>query len=191
VFASDHHPRRILCRGTFWTGVAAILSWTVSGAQVPSTKECEVKAAFVYNFTKFVEWPAGAFSQPQSPIVIGVLGESSCTEALRAIVRDHQVNGRTLEVKVVVSASQIKPIHVLFVSAEHEAMFESLATQIRTTPVLTVGESVSFGPSGGAITFVPVSDKLRFAINTTAADLAGLKLSSQLQKLAITVRKEQ
>jgi hypothetical protein len=76
------------------------------------------------------------------------------------------------------------------VSTEHESLFESLIGQIRMASVLTVGETEGFGPSGGTITFVPVSDKLRFEINMTSAEHAGLKVSSQLQKLAITVRKE-
>jgi hypothetical protein len=188
--ASNAQTQRSLRGGSFWSALTALLLWGVGRAAVPSSKECELEAAFVYNFTKFVEWPADSFAAPQAPIVLGVLGESPCVDALRAIVADHQVNGRPLQVKVVKSAEQIRPLHVLLVSTEYESLFESLIGELRATPVLTVGEAGSFGASGGTITFVPVSDKLRFEINMTAAEHAGLKVSSQLQKLAINIRKE-
>jgi hypothetical protein len=167
-----------------------LLLWSMGAlAAPPSTKEYEIKAAFVYNFTKFVEWPPETFVGPQAPLVIGVLGESPCAAALTAIVKDHQVNGRPLLVKVVVTMEEARTAQVLFVSSSQEARFAQLAAQLHATPLLTVGESAEFAQAGGMINFVLLEDKIRFEINMQSAESAGLKVSSQLQKLATRVRR--
>jgi hypothetical protein len=159
------------------------------GAAAAPAREYEIKAAFLYNFTKFVDWPAATFADAGAPIVIGVLGDSPCAQALERLVKDRKVNGRTILVRPVASAEEAKLTQLLFVGSAHEARFAGLKPAIESLPVLTVGESPGFVSLGGAVNFVPQGDKIRFEINIGVAERAGLKISSQLQKLAIVVHR--
>ena len=159
------------------------------GSAAAPLREYETKAAFVYNFTKFVEWPAATFADSGAPMVIGVLGDSPCAQALERLVKDRTVNGRTIVVRPIVSVEEAKATQLLFVSSTHEAQFARLQAAIESLPVLTVGESADFATLGGVIDFVPQGDKIRFEINIDAAERAGLKISAQLQKLATVVRR--
>ena len=175
---------------------ALVLLWAVpsnagaaDGAAAAPGRECEIKAAFLYNFTKFVDWPAQTFANAGAPIVIGVLGDSPCVQALERLVKDRKVNGRTIFVRRIASAEQAKGTQLLFVGSAQEAQFAGLEPALHSLPVLTVGESPGFATLGGAIDFVPQGDKIRFEINIGVAERAGLKISAQLQKLATVVRR--
>jgi len=159
-----------------------------AGAAAPA-RECEIKAAFLYNFTKFVDWPERTFANADAPIVIGVFGESPCAQELERLTKDRKVNGRTLVVRRIASAAEAKVTQLLFVGSAQEAQFAGLEPAIESLPVLTVGESPRFVTLGGAIDFVPQGDKIRFEINIDAAEHAGLKISAQLQKLATVVHR--
>jgi hypothetical protein len=159
------------------------------GSAAAPGREYEIKAAFLYNFTKFVDWPAATFADSGAPIVIGVLGDSLSAQALERLVRDRTVNGRTIVVRPIASAEEATATQLLFVSSTHEAQFARLKAAIESLPVLTVGESAEFAALGGVIDFVPQGDKIRFEINIGAAERAGLKISAQLQKLATVVRR--
>ena len=149
-----------------------------------------MKAAFLYNFTKFTEWPARHFAASDSPIIIGVLGSDSFGAELEKIVRDRRVNGRAFVVRILDPSAEAAAIDVLFVAAGEESRFDRQSAEaLRTAGVLTVGETPRFAALSGIITFALEADKVRFEINQGAAELAGLKLSAQLLKLATTVRK--
>ena len=158
-------------------------------AAAAPARECEIKAAFLYNFTKFVDWPARTFANADAPLVIGVFGDSPCAQALERLVKDRKVNGRTIVVRRIASAEEAKVTQMLFVGSAQEAQFAALEPAIESLPVLTVGESPRFATQGGAIDFVPQGDKIRFEINIDAAEHAGLKISAQLQKLAAVVHR--
>lgn len=149
-----------------------------------AVSQAQVEAAFLYNFTKFVEWPDHAAHRP---IVIGVLGESRLTADLRAIVADRKVNGRAIVVRTVATLDEVKAVQILFVESEADAWFQALKDGLGDAPVLTVGESAAFIGAGGAIRFVARDSKLRFEINVGAAERARLKVSAQLQELATAV----
>jgi hypothetical protein len=159
------------------------------GAAAAPGREYEIKAAFLYNFTKFVDWPAQTFANADAPIVIGVLGDSPCAQALARLVKDRKVNGRTIVVRRIASAAEAKVTQMLFVGSAQEREFAGLEPALHSLPVLTVGESPGFATLGGAIDFVPQGDKIRFEINIDAAEHAGLKISAQLQKLAAVVHR--
>jgi hypothetical protein len=168
------------------------LPLNAAGADAASggpAREYEIKAAFLYNFTKFIEWPAHSFADAGAPIVIGVLGDSPCTEALQRLVKDRKVNGRAIVVRRIASGQEAQATHLLFVGSEQEAQFAGLQPAIELLPILTVGETPGFPILGGAIEFVPQGDKLRFEINIGVAERAGLKISAQLQKLATVIRR--
>jgi hypothetical protein len=158
----------------------------VTGAEVLS--EAQIKAAFLYNFTRFVEWPEGAFAGPQDPLVIGVLGEDALAADLQAIVVGRRVNGRAIVVRNVEDESDAAVAQVLFVSAAVDARLDALHDSLADRAVLTVGESSAFASSGGVILFVERAGKLRFEINMAAAARARVKVSAELQKLAAAVR---
>ena len=184
-----------LRRASGWLGRLALLGLLFAGwqdafaAEESVSKEYQVKAAFLYNFTKFLDWPAQSFGDADSPIVIGIFCPASFGAELQKIVADRRVNGRGLVVKQLETAAQASSVHLLFVCAPYDGQFAGIRSAIGMSPVLTVGESDSFRASGGAIDFVLRDDKVRFEINMVAAEQAQVKVSSQLQKLAITVRR--
>jgi len=172
-----------LCACAVTGGAAADSRATVAG-------EWQIKSAFIYNFTKFVEWPEGVLGAPSQPVVIGVLGESALAQELAALVAGRNVNGRSIEVRAVRTVTEARAVQLLFVSAAEEARYAGMRSELASSPVLTVGESPSFSVTG-AIGFVQEGEKLRFEINVDIAERSHLKISSQLQKLAIAVRRTQ
>ncbi len=154
----------------------------------PNAHEYEVKAAFVYNFAKFVDWPEQCFADAGSPIVIGVFGASPIGPELEKAVAGRKINGRPLVIRPVANAAAAKATQLLFVGAADEARLGDLHDAL-PWGVLTVGESEGFYQRGGMIVFQPEADRLRFEINVAAARQAGLKVSAQLQKLAKSVKK--
>jgi len=154
------------------------------------SKEYQIKAAYLYNFAKFVEWPARASTNNQSPLVIGVFGQNPFGDALEAIAKDHKINGRTIAIKSVTDVTEAGSVDLIFFAVtEDDHISETLAT-LKGKSVLTVGESEKFSKAGGVIHFVRESDKVRFQVNTTAAEQQGLIISAQLLKLAIPTHKE-
>lgn len=171
-----------LCQGLGW------LAGGAAGAEPPAASEYGVKAAFLYNFTKFVEWPEKKLGDDRSPIVIGVLGTDPFEGELRDAVKGRKVKGRDIEVFHFADGEAAKGAHMLFVSADASA--KALRGALGAYGVLTVGESAAFTRGGGIITFRMRDDRLAFEINTAAAERAGLKISAQVLKLATVVRRE-
>jgi hypothetical protein len=161
-----------------------------TAAETPASKEYQIKAAFVYNFTKFVEWPPNSFDDPDAPIVIAVAGKGPCAAEVERSVKDRTVNGRQILVKTVETPGAAKGAHVLFLSASEDSRLEEWLGAFRSAGTLTVGESEPFAKAGGIIRFVLEGDKVRFEINIDSAERAGLKVSAQLQKLAKSIRKQ-
>jgi hypothetical protein len=157
-------------------------------SRAASASEWQVKSAFLYNFTKFVEWPPPTLSGPSQPIVIGVLGAPSLAQQLAALVAGRNVNGRPIEVRAVQTVAQARAAQVLFVPAEEDNRYAAMREELADSPVLTVGESPSFSVVG-IIGFVSEGERLRFEINADRAERSHLKVSAQLQKLAMTVRR--
>jgi len=169
--------------------LALLLFHFATGAHAQISRVDQIKAAFLYNFTKFIEWPPQSFTDARAAIVIGVLGDSSMAAVLDDVVRDRRVNGRPITVRTIQSAADAASTHVLFVSDAAGSQWAQVQAAIETRPVVTVGESPSFARKGGTINFVLQGDKLRFEINMTAAERSGVKISAQLQKLAAAVQR--
>ncbi|MES2571339.1 MAG: YfiR family protein [Verrucomicrobiota bacterium] len=162
---------------------------TACEAGMEVSKAYQLKAAFLYKFIKFVEWPPQSFADAQSPIVIGVLGINPFGSELEDLVRDRTINGRSIVVRSVQGGGSVKGMHILFVSESEQRRFEALKGMLPAN-VLTVGESPAFAQEGGIIVFTLDGDKLRFEINMVVAGQGGLKINAQLQKLATVVRKK-
>lgn len=159
-------------------------------ADSTGSKEYQLKAAFIYNFTKFVEWPPQSFTQTNSPIVIGILGRNPFDDELEKIVKERYVNGRGIVVKHITSPPGPEPFHLVFVSNGEEEKWAEVLKSFQKTAVLTVGESEKFALSGGMINFIRQADKVRFEINQDSTEEAGLKINAQLLKLATSVRRK-
>jgi len=168
--------------------VCTLLGWAATTVRADVGKEYKIKAAFLYNFTKFVEWPAVCFASDDAPIVIGVVGENPFGGELEKAIHDRKVNGRGLVVCAVRSAADLRRVHVVFAPQGEERQLEAWGGG-KTPGVLTVGESARFAALSGMVTFTMAGDKLRFELNTGAAERAGLKVSAQLQKLATAIRR--
>ena len=155
--------------------------------QNPPPGEYEVKAAFLYNFAKFVEWPQGAFADADSPLIIGVLGDDPFGEVLDRTVAGKLVQGRPLRVQRWKRLVEMRNCHILFISTSEQGSMLSILDKIRPTPVLTVSDSGDFDERGGIVGFIMVDNKVRFEINNRRAQDAGLKISSRLLMLAVSV----
>jgi hypothetical protein len=162
--------------------LTAALSGRAQGTQ-PS--EYQLKAAFLYHFAQLVNWPAEAFAQTNSPLVIGVLGENPFGTQLEESVRGKNVNGHPLAVREVQTLGEVTNIcHILFISASEKKRLSEILAAAREKSVLTVSETENFTETGGMINFILDGTKIRFQINNAAAKAAGLKLSSKLLTLA-------
>lgn len=149
-----------------------------------TTKEYEVKAAFLNDFAQFVEWPADAFADVQSPIVIGILGDDPFGDSLREIVRDENVDNRPLIIKRYQRVQDVKACQILFISQSENKRLEEILSGLKDRSILTVGDFDGFAKRGGMIRFVTEKNKIRFRINVEAAKTAHLTISSKLLRLA-------
>lgn len=149
--------------------------------------EYQVKAAFLYNFAKFVEWPAGAFADDQPPFTLCIVGEDLFGSALSESAAQKNVKGRRLAVKHLKEDAGLRACHILFISSSEKKKLAKILEILQGSPVLTVGEMDRFGQSGGMINFVLEKNRVHFEINVEAADHAGLKISSKLLELAHVV----
>ena len=169
-----------------------MLAWTAGVppglAEDPPPSEPQVKAAFLVNFPKYVEWPAEAFAGSNDPVVIAVLGETKVADEVQKVITGRTVNGRSLVLKRVPPGGQPRVCHILFIpAAEHEHSAEILAG-LKDGGVLTVGESGDFLGSGGIINLARRDQKIGLEVNLTAADNARIKISSKLLNVAGVVK---
>jgi hypothetical protein len=174
--------------GSCFVIAAIILGISPVRSQGPAPGEYEVKAAFLYNFLRYTEWPADANPGPGVPLLIGVLGDESLDRTLGAVLRGKTVQGRLLEVRRVRLGPEARVSHLLFVSASERVRVGQVLDAVRGAPVLTVGETDGFAQAGGVINFVLEEGRVRFEVNQEAAQRARLRLSSRLLALARIVR---
>lgn len=156
------------------------------GADTPHPTEYEVKAAFLYNFTKFVDWPTEKLESDS--LVIGVYGENPFEGFLGQATRNKKVRGRHVVVRECEDLEQATSCHAVFVNIEDEKELEGSLETLEDAHVLTVSDTKDFTRQGGMIGFVLKENRIRFEINAAATQDADLRISSQLLKLAAAVR---
>ena len=152
-----------------------------------NSSEYLIKAGFIFNFAKFVEWPQSTFSQPDSPIVIGILGTDPFGSIIDQIVQDKKIGGRGIVIKRLkwgADSKDLKECKILFVGASERAHLDELVQTLRGLPILTVGETPGFAERGGVIRLVLEDNRVRFEVNVDAARQSGLTISSRLLTLA-------
>lgn len=146
--------------------------------------EHQVKAAFLYKFLGFVDWPADVFDRPDSPLVIGVLGADSLADELISVVAERTAHGRPVVTRKVRAGEPVSGLHVLFVGRGDSGRLPGLLDSAKGQPLLTVTESDEAFARGSAINFVLVDNKVRFDVAPRAAELGNLKISSRLLGVA-------
>lgn len=149
--------------------------------------ESQVKAVFLYNFAKFVEWPPEAFEGAGDPVTFCVVGDDPFGEILGTVVEGETLTGRRLIVHRTRDLGEIRDCHVVFVPRSEQGRQERILDTVRNRGVLTVGEADGFLTGGGIIRFVLEQNKVRFDISLEAAESSRLKLSSKLLRLARTI----
>jgi hypothetical protein len=154
-----------------------------SRADEPS-REYQIKAAFIYNFVQFVEWPASAFESDASPITIAILGSNPFGDELERVVQGKTVNGRSLAVRYFSRIEEVNQCQVLFVDSSDQSFLAALHDKLKDKNVLSIGEAEQFLWTGGVIRFYSEDNKVRFEVNQEAAEQARLKISSKLLRLS-------
>ncbi len=151
--------------------------------------EYQVKAAFLYNFIKFVEWPNEALQDTSNTITIGILGKSPISAALKSI-EDKGVKKHKLVIKHFKKHKDLELCHVLFISQSARKSLNEVLEKLQGSSTLTISEVEEFPRFGGMINFIIVESKVRFEINIEAAEKANLKISSKLLRLARIFREK-
>jgi YfiR/HmsC-like len=155
--------------------------------QAGHADEDQVKAAYLYNFAKFVDWPAASFAAAESPLVICSLGDDRLADVLQQTVRGKQVKGRPIEARQVLAAGPFSSCHILLIAFREKDRILAILHSVQGATVLTVGESAEFTRLGGMINLVRNDSNIELEINPKAADAAGLKISSRLLAVARVV----
>ena len=161
--------------------LVGLLSRLVQAQAQPT--ESQVKAAFIYNFAKFVEWPPDSFPSASAPLRLCVLGTNPISADLQSIVADKSIGLRLLQVRRV-DLSEINGCHVLFLGSSETYRWPQALQAAQAGRILSIGESAGFLDHGGIINFILDQNRVRFEVNLKAAQSARLQLSSKLLVLA-------
>ena len=193
---AKYPPTTVRARPWSWRTAAGIALFaallpagipTFAHGEPPAAAEYAVKAAFLYNFAKFVEWPGDAFSGTASPIVICVLGEDPFGDSLRSL-KGKSVNGRPLVIRYAATIEELDRCHLLFVSSSEKANLTKILQATKYLSLLTVGDTNGFARDGGIINMVKEESRIGIEVNLEAAQRSRLKISSKLLALSKIVK---
>ncbi len=150
-------------------------------------QEYTVKAVFVYNFAKFVEWPPEAFETPETPLYLCVLGDDPFGDALESI-KGKVVQERNLLIRHLSKIEDLEECHILFISVSKKKQLPSILRKIKDLHILSVADMEGFARRGGIIGLLKEKNRIRLEINTDAADRSIIKISSKLLSLAKIIK---
>jgi len=153
-------------------------------AQPNRNAEAQIKAAFLYKFGGFVEWPARVFERGDSAFAIGVLGADAVASELESLVPGRTVQGRPVAVRKLKRGDPLAGLHILFVGGSESARIAEILGAAKTQPLLVVSESDDAFSQGSMINFVAVEDKVRFDVALPPAERGQLKISARLLAVA-------
>lgn len=165
---------------------ALLISFAAVSAMAEGPSESQVKAAFLFNFAKFIDWPAGAFAGPGDLFVFGVLGDDPVGDSVQQLT-GKTVQGRTVAVRRYESLRDVTACHVLYIARSDLDEADAVTAALRGRPVLLVADDEQFARRGGMINFVLERNKVGFEINAEAMKRAKLSANAQILKLARTV----
>ncbi len=179
--------------GLFHWTLALVIPWIVIAApclhaQKSSPTENEVESAYLYNFGKFVEWPAKASSIGEF-FTVCVLGDDTFGATLETTIAGESIEGKKVLVKRVAKPQDAVSCRILFIGSSQHSRVKEILAELDDTSVLTVSDMPEFTRRGGMIQFVVEANRVRFEVNLTSAERSGLTLSSQLLKVAVNVKR--
>ncbi len=163
---------------------------TEANAETRTAREYRIKAAFLYNFAKFTEWPADKFRDETAPMILCVIGTDPFGPVLENTVIRKKIKGRSIIVNRSTTLDNLKTCHVLFVSSSERENLPEIVASLSGAAVLTTGDMDRFAKRGGIIKLTKKGNKIRFEINPKAAKRAGVKLSSYLLSLATIITED-
>jgi hypothetical protein len=172
--------RKLAAISLLLTITAAVVSLPARGEE-RKLGEYEVKAVFIYNLAKFIEWPDKSLDNSPT-LTVYILGDDPFGAHLDAI-KDKLIKGKTVVVKQIASPAALKNVGILYISSSEKEQLQDILKGISGLPILTVGDTQSFATRGVMVNFYLENNKIRFEINLEAARLAGLKISSNLLKM--------
>lgn len=181
---STRFRRRLRPAAKGWLLALAALTPRSLAAQQASPLEYRVKAAYLLNFTRYIEWPSTAFEAAGAPLRVCVLGSDPFDDALEQTFAGRTAQGRRIVVSRVEAPAQARDCHVVFISGAEWERHPDVLAAVQSPGVLTVGEGSRFAESGGVLSFIPVDRTVRFAVNLDASDGARLRISSRMLELA-------
>jgi hypothetical protein len=155
-----------------------------AAAQTRRASASDVQAVFLFNFAQFVDWPADAFPDSQSPLVIGILGKDPFGGALDETVRGETVRQRTFRIDRYRRVEEVKNCHILFISRSEIKRVDEIVAALKDRPILTVSNADDFDQPGGIIRFILDQSRIRLSIDLEAAEAARLTFSSKLLRSA-------
>jgi hypothetical protein len=150
--------------------------------------EYQVKAAFLFNFAKYVDWPPQAFADATAPLVIGLVGADAIGDDLAKTIAGRSVNNRPLTVQRLPADADFKGCHLLFVGAAERHRQAEILGKVKGASILSVGEADNFLEQGGVMNFVKRDNRIRFQVNLDAARQAQLNVSSKLLGVAESIK---
>jgi len=157
-------------------------------SQADSPGEYQLKAAFLFNFAKFIEWPPSTFSSPTSSFAICILGDDPFGKAIDDVLRGKTIREHPVIIMRCKDVAEARHCHILFISSSERKHLPEVFAALRGTNTLAIGETDGFAASGGAIQFTIEEARVHFLINPDAAERSGLQISSKLLALARIVR---
>ena len=152
--------------------------------QTKQVTEYQLKAAYLFNFLKFVQWPDSVFKNDSSTIIIGVLGKDPFGSTLDKIVYGEKIENHLIIIKRFNSLDDLKYCHALFISSSEEDSVQAVLKGVGKSSILTISDIDNFSSNGGDIGFYVENNKLRFTINIKSLQRSNLKISSKLLRLA-------
>jgi hypothetical protein len=169
--------------------MCALIGFPWMHAQNAGPSEYDVKSVYLFNFGRFVQWPAKVMEAPSDSFAICVLGQDPFGQSLRATVARETIAGKTVVAKQIPALNDAAHCRVLFISSSEDSRLKQILDSLGSTSVLTVSDLPGFIQRGGMVQFVLEGNRVRFEVNSATTERAGLTLSSELLKVAISVRK--
>jgi len=180
AFKGPRKPRRLICVLLAFCWLSA---FPVTLSESAPSLEYQVKAAFVYKFIKFIQWPTNTEEDNPDRLVITILGESPIFEALKSLL-PQKAQGRRVVLKKADNAQELRFSHIVFIGNTQDLNVKFRLSQVRKNGLLTISDTRGFAKSGGMINFIREKEKIRFEMNPEAAKNSGIKISSKLLRLA-------
>lgn len=153
-------------------------------AQIRPANEKQVKAAFIYNFTHFIDWPATSFASESAPFVIGIVGNDPIAEYLSDLVKDEKCGYRNISVQKFATYNDIGNCNILYIPGNEASKLKSIIPELNRRGILTVVDDASYSKWGGIVCFFKQQNKLRLQINISQAKAAELTISSKLMSVS-------